>query len=74
MKKILWISSCAPSRKAKEAGGQTFQYYFNGMLQDNRFEIRLISLGDVNRRSELESEFKQIKSKFIYSEKVRFLK
>ena len=53
MKKILWISSCAPSRKAKEAGGQTFQYYFNGMLQDNRFEIRLISLGDVNRRSEL---------------------
>ena len=74
MKKILWISSCAPSRKAKEAGGQTFQYYFNGMLQDNRFEIRLISLGDVNRRSELESEFKQIKSKFIYSEKSAFSK
>ena len=41
MKKILWISSCAPSRKAKEAGGQTFQYYFNGMLQDNRFELDL---------------------------------
>ena len=44
MKKVLWISSCAPSRKAREAGGQTFQYYFNGMLQDTRFEIKLISL------------------------------
>lgn len=73
MKKILWISSCAPSRKAKEAGGQTFQYYFNGMLQDNRFEIRLISLGDVNRRSELESEFNKLNQIYL-SEKVRFLK
>lgn len=68
MIKILWISSCAPSRKAKEAGGQTFQYYFNGMLQDGRFEIRLISLGDVNRKTELEKEFRGVKKKLIYSE------
>lgn len=74
MIKILWISSCAPSRKAKEAGGQTFQYYFNGMLQDGRFEIRLISLGDANRKTELEKEFKGIRAKLIYSERGFFSK
>ena len=68
MIKILWISSCAPSRKAREAGGQTFQYYFNGILEDNRFQIRLISLGDTNRKKELENEFAGIEKHFIYSD------
>lgn len=67
MKKVLWISSCAPSRKAREAGGQTFQYYFNGMLQDTRFEIKLISLGNPERKEETEKEFRDIDAKFIYS-------
>ena len=68
MIEILWISSCAPSRKAKEAGGQTYQYYFNEILKDDEFEIRLISLGDANRKVELENEFKGIEKKFIYSD------
>lgn len=54
MKKVLWISSCAPSRKAREAGGQTFQYYFNGMLQDTRFEIKIISLENPERKEEFD--------------------
>lgn len=68
MIQILWLSSCAPSRKAREAGGQTFQYYFNGILKDSRFEVRLISLGDESRKKELENEFVDIEKKFIYSD------
>lgn len=66
MIKILWFSSCAPSRKAKTAGGQTFQYYFNEMLRDDRFEIRLVCLGDAKRKDELEKELKGVDTKFIY--------
>lgn len=67
MYKILWIASCAPSKKAREAGGQTFHYYYSYFIKDDEFEIRLISLGDLNNKNELEKEFKGLNVDFIYS-------
>lgn len=66
-KKIVWISSCAPSKTAKEAGGQTFCYYFNRFLNSGEFEIRLISLGDQAKAEELNKEFMGTRVDFIFS-------
>ena len=78
MKKVnlIWLSACAPSKSAREAGGQTFHYYFKNFLEDDRYNIKLISLADSDRREELEKEFEAVDHYFLYpgSDKLKKLK
>ncbi len=43
MTKILWISMCPPIPTVKNAGGQTFNYYYNAFRDNGEFELTLIS-------------------------------
>lgn len=78
MKKInlIWLSACAPSKSAREAGGQTFHYYFKNFLEDDRYNIKLISLADLDRMGALEKEFETVDHHFLYpgANKIKKLK
>lgn len=69
MKKLLWISMCAPIPKSPHAGGQTFQYYFNNMIKTGDWEITLISKvldSEINLEKTIESNGTNI---YIYKSK-----
>ncbi|MEJ8737275.1 glycosyltransferase [Erysipelotrichaceae bacterium HCN-30851] len=55
MKKILYVSNCAPYSSVKHAGGKTFNYYINSLSKCRKYDIRCISfckeeeMNDINR-------------------------
>lgn len=64
--KLLWMSMFAPISTASSGGSQTFNYYFKQFMQDNRFEIRLISCGMYKEREVVERENSDIIHYIIY--------
>lgn len=65
--KILWISSHAPYSSAPDAGGQTFNYYFNKIAHDPRFEVVLLSLGNDKKKDEIMRELDGIQCHLLSS-------
>jgi glycosyltransferase involved in cell wall biosynthesis len=64
--KVLWISMFAPISTASSGGSQTFNYYFKQFLQDDRFEIRLVSCGVYSEREIVEKETEEIVHHIVY--------
>lgn len=44
MKTMLWLTPYPPRVKAKDAGTNSFSYYFYNISKDDRFEVHLVSL------------------------------
>ena len=64
--KVLWISMFAPISTASSGGSQTFNYYFKQFLQDDRFEIRLVTCGVYSEREIVEKETEEIVHHIVY--------
>lgn len=56
----------APISTASSGGSQTFNYYFKQFLQDDRFEIRLVSCGVYSEREIVEKETEEIVHHIVY--------
>lgn len=67
--KILWISASVPCKKIPHAGGQTFRFYFNEFIKDDRFDVRLIAFNDGMSKDVIESELKKIDYNIVYKSK-----
>lgn len=72
--KILWISASVPCKKIPHAGGQTFRFYFNEFLEDDRFDVRLIGFNDGMPKDEIELELEKVDHKIVYKSKNSFKK
>lgn len=46
--KVIWISFNPPTMRATKGGSGTFNYYFKSFFEDNRFDIRLVSIAHNN--------------------------
>ena len=64
--KILWISMFAPVSVAPSAGSQTFNFYFKQFLNDDDFQLRIISCGKPKEREATEKELQSIEHYIIY--------
>ena len=64
--KILWLSMFAPISKATSGGGQTFNYYFKQFIQDERFDIRIITCANYSEKEIVEKELAPIKHYAVY--------
>lgn len=64
--KILWISMFAPVSIAPSAGSQTFNFYFKQFLNDDDFQLRVISCGKPKEREAVENELQSIEHYIIY--------
>ena len=69
MKKIhiLWISQYAPVKSDCSAGGNTFRTYYNGFLNDRRFEIRLITTCNYEQQDSVRKELEPVCMDFLYT-------
>lgn len=66
MIKILWLSMYAPISIDSSGGGHTFYYYFHQFLNDERFDIRLLSCGWYEERVTIERELSNVPHHIIY--------
>lgn len=64
--KILWLSMYAPISTDSSGGGHTFNYYFTQFLNDDRFDIRLISCGKYKEREVIKKELSSLTHHIIY--------
>ena len=64
--KVLFISMLPPLHSSRTAGEQTFCFYFNKFLQDDEFQVGLISCAKYSDYAKIEDELKYIEKKIIY--------
>lgn len=64
--KILWISQHASYPRAKEAGQNTFHYYFKNFLDSRKYEITLIAFDDAFNEESAEKENAGIEHYIFY--------
>lgn len=64
---LIWIASNSPYDGAPAAGGQTFNYYLKSFSHDERFDVRLICWGDINKQEAIEKENAHIVHHVIYT-------
>lgn len=63
---ILWIAASVPCRKIPHAGGQTFRYYFDEFMKDDRFTVRLIAFNDGISEEIIEAELGHVEHDIVY--------